>query len=433
MLVTWPTIILDSSNTLPHFFHREGRDFKMSYCIALGFILIFASNLRVVSGFQIPSRCGEKKFCTNRTGRSIAMPIQVLHSTSSTNAASLVSSTAKSFVSFNHPQTNTELVLIGCLHGSSSSAKDVSQLLNEKATDVVVLELCPSRYKDLTKEMIRRKSSEEGSKGSYITMVAKTIESRGLSTGIAAAVLGGVSSLSSFLSGFQPGFEFITALEFVESQDNQCDVILADRMVDETLRRVGDLPSVSLEMFQNFLDSGLDWEQTYGKEAKVLKNAVSGNGELEVDMGKTLFRSTDVVVDLARLTLPTFLFVEAINVAFGSAISALNPIATADMSMSMGSLFVHLASMTVGDWNSFAGDTAFELLSSALELFLGYMLLALPTSRVILSERDDQLTRGIDDACKFAAAKNTNGKGGRVVCVLGLLHVNGVAKNILQS
>jgi len=63
----------------------------------------------------------------------------------------------------------------------------------------------------------------------------------------------------------------------------------------------------------------------------------------------------------------------------------LNPIAAADLSVSMGSIFVDLAStMTVIDWNSFAGDFAFELLSNALQLFLGYILLALPASRVIL-------------------------------------------------
>jgi len=400
--------------------------------ISLG-LLLTSFHFCEVSSFQFPSRCSQNRSCTNRrTGRSIA--VSELYSTSSANAASLVSSSGKAYISFKHPRTDTELVIIGCLHGSSSSAKDVSLLLNEKTTDVVVLELCPTRYKDLTKDMIRRKSSQEELTGSYVNMVVKTIEARGLSTGLAAAVLGGASQLSSYLSGFQPGFEFTTAMEFVESQEDRCDVILADRMVDETLRRVGELPSISLEMVQNFLDSGFNWEETYGKEAQVLKNAVSGNGELEVDMAKALFRSNDVVIDLARLTLPTFIFIEGINVLFGSAFNRFNPIAAADLSVSLGSLFVDLAStMTVIDWNSFAGDFAFELLSNALQLFLGYILLALPASRVILSERDHQLTKGIDDACKFAAKKNIDGKGGRVVCVLGMLHVNGVAKKIMQS
>jgi hypothetical protein len=397
-----------------------------SVCAALSCMSLL-KHLHGVHGFllQCPiSRCSQQTFCTSSTCRPL------LYSASSSNAASSTSSTSNSYVSFNHPRTNTELILIGCLHGSSSSAKDVSQMLHAKPTDVVVLELCPTRYKDLMKEMIRRKSSEAQSRGSYIKMVAKTIEARGWSTGLAAAVLGGVSGLSTSLSGFQPGFEFITAIEYVESQGGECDVILADRMVDETLRRVGDLPSVSLDLFQNFLDSGLDWEETYGKEAKVLKCAVSG-GEFEVDMAKALFRRTDVIIDLARLTLPTFIFIEAANVMLSIILHSLDPIAPE--SISMGSLMIDLASsMTLEDWNSFAGDVVFEFVSSALVLFIGFMFVALPTSKVILSERDDQLTKGIEDACRFAAEKNTTGEGGRVVCVLGLLHVNGVARQILK-
>ena len=74
------------------------------------------------------------------------------------------------------------------------------------------------------------------------------------------------------------------------------------------------------------------------------------------------------------------------------------------------------------------------MFGDVLEVFLGYVLVALPTSRIILSERDDQLAKGIEDACKFASEKrsgaNDDDNGGRVVCVLGFLHVNGVAKKL---
>ena len=55
---------------------------------------------------------------------------------------------------------------------------------------------------------------------------------------------------------------------------------------------------------------------------------------------------------------------------------------------------------------------------------------ALPASRVILRERDDRLAQGIRDACHVATRKAPN--GGRVVAVLGLLHVNGVAQRLLD-
>ena len=54
-----------------------------------------------------------------------------------------------------------------------------------------------------------------------------------------------------------------------------------------------------------------------------------------------------------------------------------------------------------------------------------YVGIALPASRVVLSERDDILADGIWAACRNAVPD------GRVVAVLGLLRVNGIAHRLL--
>ncbi len=332
---------------------------------------------------------------------------------------------ALSFVRLNHPETDVDITIIGCLHGSSSSANDVSQLLRQATTDCVVLELCPTRYKDLTREIDRRTTSDSNSNGSYVKMVRKTMEARGFATGLAAGVLGGASGISTTLSGFEPGLEFITAIDYSMS-NSDVDVVLADRMVDETLKRVGCLPSVSFEMIQEYIDSGFHWSQTYGRDASVLANAVAGQGDSQLDMRRALVRNKDVVLDLVRLTLPTLLLVESANLFLGSFFNGSNDIGI-DVTFTM----VDLASiMTASDWF----DLAIEFLSSVISLFLGYILVALPTSKIILSERDDQLAKGIDDACHFVSKRysdRNDGKRGRVVCVLGFLHVNGVANKLL--
>jgi hypothetical protein len=72
-------------------------------------------------------------------------------------------------------------------------------------------------------------------------------------------------------------------------------------------------------------------------------------------------------------------------------------------------------------------------------LAIGYISVALPAARVIVRERDDQLTAGIQQACRLAVqSKGRLGKGNnatppKVVAVLGLLHVNGVAQRILST
>ena len=83
-----------------------------------------------------------------------------------------------------------------------------------------------------------------------------------------------------------------------------------------------------------------------------------------------------------------------------------------------------------------------ESLSSAIVLILGYIFLAIPVGKVIIHERDDQLAKGIAAACNEIAINqcnnddgnhdNTRAKG-RVVAVLGLLHVNGVTKRLLEG
>jgi biopolymer transport protein ExbD len=66
-------------------------------------------------------------------------------------------------------------------------------------------------------------------------------------------------------------------------------------------------------------------------------------------------------------------------------------------------------------------------------LAIGYISVALPAARVVLRERDDQLTAGIQQACRLAVQQNGNNSTPKVVAVLGLLHVNGVAQRILSS
>ena len=60
--------------------------------------------------------------------------------------------------------------------------------------------------------------------------------------------------------------------------------------------------------------------------------------------------------------------------------------------------------------------------------------MALPTVKVILTERDEHLAKGIDDACvRVAERYEDSHRIGRVVCVVGFLHVNGILKRISHN
>jgi len=380
-----------------------------------------------------------------------------------------------SFLELEDPKTKCQIILLGCLHGSSSSATDVEHLLSEDTmssaangnnqittakADVVILELCASRFADLKREM----EKNEKQKDHYLKeqspprlirfakLIAKTVEKRGLATGIATAILGGASGLQTALSGFEPGLEFKTAVELVEKMED-CDIVLADQTVEITLQRFGSLPSISVDMVREWMTNhAFEFEEAFGREAKALQTAVGGDEDFQphqLSMQTFLTRHEDVQKDTTRLILFPLIITQFLvsfslslwNVLDGNGLFELPSWKALFMDPS-----VSLSLSNIGIWGP---DLVVDLVMSAVVVAVGYVALALPVTRLILCERDDQLVEGIQAACEIASSKysnnnnNTNGEGndsdctlrrsGRVVAVLGFLHVNGVAKQLLTA
>ena len=316
-------------------------------------------------------------------------------------------------VEFVDPETKCRVVLLGCFHGTESSSKDVENAITPD-TSVIALELCMSRFVDLKRELLLNELQGEPAKKmkpwvfAYWDMVCKTINQRGLSTGLAAAILGGFSGIQTALSGFTPGLEFITALQ--RSENYECDIILADQDVDETLRRVGSLPIIALE---TALSS--DRMKIWNLYQETLVRAVAGTHDEkhipQIQLPMVLLRNPAAIKDLVRLTIPPTLF-------FWSMIYFVAALAGVDVSHTTMDSYMETA--------TFAEKVPHWLASGGI-LSLGYLGLTLPAVGVVLTERDEILTAGIQAACQRA------GEGGRVVAVLGLLHVNGVAKRMLSK
>ena len=367
----------------------------------------------------------------------------------------------KPYIEMKHEETNTRIILLGCLHGSPSSSKDVEQLLSDGQTDAVVLELCQSRFDILTQYMATREEEklELGSSRRNSSTKTKTVAldetqvsnvletTTDFGTDVATTILTTITALSgSFSSSFQTGLEFITAIDNVDKQNNKfhqqlgsntskCEIVLGDRAVDQTLERMGSLPSLSFEMLTNFFKKGFNWDQTYGIDASVISNAISGDKDLkqmgfkQLDMGKVLFRNKDVMIDMIRLILPSVILVQFIAVALNVYLAAIHGSNT-----SIGDILIDMVSFSDIDWSKmfvflYASGSAF-----AQVIFLAYMAVALPASRIIISERDEYLAKAIDEACRSVSEKDHDNdddmKEKKVVAILGLIHVNGVAKKL---
>jgi len=361
-------------------------------------------------------------------------------------------------VELTDPETGCQVVLLGCFHGSKSSAADVESAL-KTPTDVVVLELCASRFADLRNELALEDAAAAAPNQDakvkqpwilrYFKMVEMTAQSQGLPTAIAAAVLGAVSGMQTAISNLEPGLEFTTATR-IAAREN-IDIVLADQSVDTTLRKMGSLPQFSLDMWKEFLFSAsrpFNWKGTFGREASALKTALLGNHEgnhRSVTLPAFLTRSDAARKDLLRLTVAPLLLLQLFNVAFsqglGYLLLSVDPALAASSSsettsaLMMDSFFTTSASAST---NPDLFSSLAILLANAVFVTAGYVSIALPATRVVLRERDDQLTKGIRAACRQIAGsddqkKNVMQSPKRVVAVLGLLHVNGVAQRLLEG
>lgn len=335
-------------------------------------------------------------------------------------------------------ETGCEVVLIGCFHGSMSSADDVTTCMKvDDTTEVVVLELCASRFADLRRDMQRQAEQWQGESSSspdgnvkrprpwlfrFTNMVSKTIKKRGLSTGLAAALLGCVTGMQTALSGLEPGLEFRTALYEVQAYDKgpRCEIVLADQNVEETLDKIGKLFVVSKDLWLTFFEKG--WEPSFGREARALSNAVTGmpGSGNRLNLWDFCVRSPSSVRDMLRLVVPPMIVVQLFAIVVNEIMERLQAEQGALLDFDPLSLAIDPALSPLGILS--------VLLANLTILAFGYLTLALPASHIILRERDECLTEGIRAACRLAAENADVTSRGRVVAVLGLLHVNGIAE-----
>ena len=370
-------------------------------------------------------------------------------------------STERSCIELTDPETGCQVVLVGCFHGSPSSAQDVQRECLP-STDAIVLELCASRFAGLRKSTSYNafQLNEQQQQPPRIRIqpprviqffqnVGNTIQTKGLSTGVASGILGGVSGLQTALSGFTPGLEFTTALEFTQQpssqqqqQQQECDIILADQLVDETIEKVGKLPRVIRSMMEDIISgASSSWEETqWSKMAAALRTALAGDPTLgpdyQVNVGQVMTRNAAVIQELSRLMIPPVLLTQLSLTLVNDVLLPIEP-AIAETNPVSSSLLWNPTTFSLNSFDpaAFVLDALPHVVILSFMLTLAYSFLAVPVTQVILYERDNQLTRGIQSACRLAASKHSgdSDRPGRVVAVLGLLHINGVAQRLLAT
>lgn len=311
-----------------------------------------------------------------------------------------------------------DVYIVGCLHGAPTSAEDVVSVIEQSKPQAVVLELCQSRYEYLAQELARQQSGEKeehdprGTFGRWWKGVTKVERARGMG----AASLAGVLSLPYAMQkamNLDPGMEFKGAMACASDQPHTIDIVLGDRDVKETLRRLGvdttQPPSGALGEADPAWEEGSQAEQALAG-LRVLRRALWGStshkGEYVNVLGCIFGRAsfvTDLVSILGPLTLGVLGACQLLDVVTGSAA------ATAATSSDLD--FDSSVTMAVNVVNAVI-----------LPLFFFNIL---KFFRIVIQERDVYLASAIEKAAGLYP-------GSSIVCVCGLLHANGIAE-ILSS
>jgi hypothetical protein len=250
---------------------------------------------------------------------------------------------------------------------------------------------------------------------------------------------------SAFFPGLRPGSEFAAAARCAAG----ADLVLADAPVRDTLRELSRLgsrgggrpPPGPLEETRDLAFAVL------GVRPGPAPGPLAGRFR-PVSLCEFAARSPQARAELVRwLVAPLLAFVAAAQAISFLILQASAVASGGDGPGALEAAAAAAAASPRGDAGGSAAAAAASAVGAALACHLG---LVLPAARVVLWERDACLARGIRAACRRAAAEAAaasrwsradpppegagdegGGRRGRVVAVLGLLHVNGVAERLV--
>jgi len=323
-------------------------------------------------------------------------------------------------------QGKGKIYLVGCLHGAPTSCRDVAAVVDgccgggggggredqgggDGGLGAVVLELCPSRYEALTREMRAEKASALPETKEIIQKWAKGVAKVYRERGAGPALLGGFLSFTYVLqkvAKFDPGTEFKKAVAM--GADQGFNIVLGDAEVNATIasfsRGLGDFGDITAT--NALRDFGVMVEALFGGRPFF---GIGAGGVMTspqyINVPMVLTTTPQLVKDLFVLLAPiTFVVYGVTDTADYLIGQAFGGIQSANAAVATSAPYFE------------AGSEAINFLTLA---FTG--LFTSKFFRLIIAERNEFLAASIEEAYRSDPSKDT-------IAVLGMLHCNGVAK-----
>jgi pheromone shutdown protein TraB len=323
-------------------------------------------------------------------------------------------------LSFTIPNKRVRIHIVGCIHGSPTSSSYVKKVLETvKNPSAIVLELCDKRYKSLLEDKLLIENNKESNHEKEITSIS--------SVGLLVYCL---SILTYAQRGVKiiPGAEFITAMNLAETRN--IPIEMGDEEVEKiitALKGIGNVqlflkkPSSILTTIQSMAFS-ITGNFGYVSSSNKIGNYDMTNASW-LNILPAFFRESNLVRDTFILMSPSF-----IPLALVSTIA--NYVMDNYQSFPFNTFSTDIIDNSTMNYLSQLGD----ILTNIFTLYWG--LVVTNIFRYVIVDRDQIIASKISKVCDKISEekkKDNNNEISDIVCVLGMLHSNGVIRYLLNE
>jgi len=321
-------------------------------------------------------------------------------------------------IRFTVQKYNTRVHIVGCIHGSPTSSSYVEKVMNEVNPNAVIVELCEKRYKSLKedKEIIDNNQIIETNPEKEILSINNV--------GFLVYCLS-ILTYSQRTLKIIPGGEFITAMR--EAEKRNIPILMGDEEVEKiisSLKNVGNIKS--------FISNPFSIIETI----KSMTFSITGNHQF-VEFGKNdiknsqwlnilpaFLREKNLVRDTFLLMSPSIIPVLIVSTIATYLIENYE-------SFPFSNYFMNSVDNDTTDYLYQLGD----ILANIFTFY--WALVVVNIFRYVIVERDRIIAARIKNACEQISKEKNNDQDQDqtkdIVCVLGMLHCNGVAKYLLDD
>ena len=321
-------------------------------------------------------------------------------------------------ISLTLPKKKVRVHIVGCIHSSSTAVTNVKNVINSVASNpkAVVLELCSRRYKSLQddKKMLESNQGDQINHEKEINNIDKV--------GFLVYCLSVLTYAQRPLK-IVPGAEFLAAMS--EAERRNIPIEMGDEEVEKIIQNLKSVGNI-----KGFIANPIDILKTI----QTMAFSITGNYDFismknNKDFSKlqwlnilpAFFSDRNLVRDTLILMSPSIIPLTFVTV-----------IANYIMENYQSFPFSSFLTSSINPSSDYLYQLA-DILTNIFTIYWG--LVVTNIFRYVIVERDRIIAMKISDICNKISKENENNNHeiSDVICVLGMLHSNGVVRYLLEE